>query len=803
MIYQPRSIQPTYKSIDANSVEEISLVMNTSDRVNAYRLTIYDMENNLFYQGEKEDFAVELYNGDTGFIELPTEIGLQNGSDYKWIARLYQPKKDMQITYGNIVEPTTYVYTVDNSGLEKDKYVVTIGNYAYAFDTMNKLSEGDTLSYNTYDETVTQLQNQGTSSYVLLTTKIDTNIFATLEMTPHESTYRYTVKENTLRAGDYHVSVDGKEIWFTTLSDLKPATDEQKEAGYEGDYITYDPANKKITQTYNDITITLTSVNAIPLDVVQQENTATNVYLKQNINIKEDMLLTIGDEQRNIVSYDINTGLAIVDEAFNHVPTKSDKYYVYSDFIETTPENMLYVRKVPQVQITNYQPVLTTKEYTFTGTYTQDDDVPLVYFIWNLYSVTDAGATLISTSGKIYSANIQFSYNGFKTGETYRIELLCETEYGVLGSTETLNFNVNYEALPYDDTPVVVTEEEQGLRVSWATLTQDPPYSLYTKNAYGYVQTSNNSSGVIWLERNQNVPRGSKVIVGEDEVQGTVQKYNKNTGETVLERPLSYAPIQGEPYYVLAEPDYNLTGIEFLQDVPYIGVNSAKLNDNYLVYEKDGGLAVWSEDYQVTMQFRPDEDFFFRDNGVYNEMVEIARYSSDDNSGLYDLIIYARNYNFGAMIPAQDKYGLVGGTISQATEERNCVYLSGDVDLSTKKYVCLVNSGYIDEIISYDAETHKAVLSKEMSDGIAPDEGDYYFLYTAVEASFYDNPSNVFVLQPTTTKNPYLDYIWTDDDVWRDNYYWVEGGTQLERAAENWWKLQITKDEIIVREGGI
>ena len=88
MIYQPRSIQPTYKSIDANSVEEISLVMNTSDRVNAYRLTIYDMENNLFYQGEKEDFAVELYNGDTGFIELPTEIGLQNGSDYKWIANM-------------------------------------------------------------------------------------------------------------------------------------------------------------------------------------------------------------------------------------------------------------------------------------------------------------------------------------------------------------------------------------------------------------------------------------------------------------------------------------------------------------------------------------------------------------------------------------------------------------------------------------------------------------------------------------------------------------------------------------------
>ncbi len=77
MIYQPRSIQPTYKSIDANSVEEISLVMNTSDRVNAYRLTVYDMGNNIVYQSEKEDFPVELFNGDTGFIELLPNILLK------------------------------------------------------------------------------------------------------------------------------------------------------------------------------------------------------------------------------------------------------------------------------------------------------------------------------------------------------------------------------------------------------------------------------------------------------------------------------------------------------------------------------------------------------------------------------------------------------------------------------------------------------------------------------------------------------------------------------------------------------
>lgn len=801
MIYQPRSIQPTYKSIDANSVEEISMVMNTSDRISSYRLTIYDMENNIYYQGKKENFAVELFNGDTGFIELPQEIGLKNGSDYKWIARLYQPKKDMIITYGNIVEPTTYVYSVLADGLKQDKYQVSIGDYVYAFDVLYDLIESDSLSYNSYDETVTLIQNKGTSEYLLLTTKITANNFVTLNMTKNGDKYRYVVRDSTLRAGDYHFIVDDREVWFTTLSDLKPNSDEPD----NGDYIEYDPATKKVTQNYNDITIPLTNtINAIPLQVTQSKNTNQNIYLKRNINIKDDMLLTIGDESHNIVTYDVNTGLAVVDEAFSKVPTKDDTYYIYSDFIETTPENPLYVRKVPTVEITNVPENLDTKEYTFIGEYNQEDNVPLVYFIWNLYSVSDSGATLIKTSGKVYSANIQFSYDGFKPGETYRIELTCETEYGVTVTSRAANFNVNYVALPYDEQPVVVSTTDQGLRVSWATLTQDAPYSLNTKTAQGKIQSDNSTSSIIWLERGQKIYAGNTVIVGENNIQGIIKNYNANTGKTILEMALSYSPKNGEPYYILAEPDYNLTGISILQDTPYDGVNSAQLNDNYLVYEKDGGLAVWSDDYQVTMQFKPDENFFFGDNGIYNEMIMIARYTSNDESGLYDLLIYARNYNFGAMTPARDDYGIVGGQVASVNEDdHKVIYIDGDIDLTKQQYICFVNSGYIDKIDRYDAETHEVTLSKELNESVIPASNDYYFLYTAVEGTFYDTQNNSFVLQSSRVKNPYLDYIWVDDNVWRDENWWVEGGTQIERAAENWWKLKIDKDEIIIRKGGV
>lgn len=793
MIYQPRSIQPTYKSIDANSVEEISLVVNTSDRVTAYQLTVYDWENNIIYQGEKEDFAVELYNGDTGFIELGREIGLENGKDYKWIAKLYQPEADMQITYGNVVEPTLYNYTIPDGGLDRDDYVIEVGDYGFSFALPLDASEGDVLSYDSYDDTIILRYNSGTSESSLAATKITLGNFATLNMTPDGDVYKYIVQSGGLNAADYHIEVNGRNVWFTTLSDLK-----------EGDYITYDPATKKVTQTYNDITISLTTINAIKLEVSQAINSATNVYLKQNINIKPGMLLTIGDETRTISDYSINTGLCIVDEAFSNIPTKSDRYYIYSDFIETTPENVLYVRAVPEVAITNYQGTLDSKEYTFKGSYSQSDDVPLVYFLWNLYSVTDSGAELIKTSGKVYSANIQFYYDGFKTGETYRIELTCETEFGVQSTTRALNFNVNYAALAYDEQPVTVSTEDQGLRISWATLTSDSPYSLYTQGAKGYIQTNNNSSYIIWLERGQDIYPGQTIKVGENEVSGIIDTYNKNNGKAILRIPLSYAPTSGEYYYILAEPNYDLTGINFLTDTPYNGVNSAQLGDNYLVYEKRGGLAVWDDEFTVSMQFKPDDDFFYSDNGIYNDMIQIARYKSNSDS-IHDLIIYARNYNFGFMMPTSDEDGdLVGGQISQASTIPNVVYVNGDIDLSSGiKYICFVNSGYVDKIESFDTETGAVTLSKNLSEAMSPAVNDYYFLYSAVETAFYDTPNNIFVLQNNTVKNIYADYIWTDDDVWRDTNYWVEGGTQIERASENWWKIKITNDSIIVREGGI
>ena len=39
-----------------------------------------------------------------------------------------------------------------------------------------------------------------------------------------------------------------------------------------------------------------------------------------------------------------------------------------------------------------------------------------------------------------------------------------------------------------------------------------------------------------------------------------------------------------------------------------------------------------------------------------------------------------------------------------------------------------------------------------------------------------------------------------DDATWNDGYFWVEGGTPIQRVCGHWWKVQITNSTIRAEE---
>lgn len=260
----------------------------------------------------------------------------------------------------------------------------------------------------------------------------------------------------------------------------------------------------------------------ITYGLVQSASTTTNVYLQPNINIKAGMILTINSQSKTITSYDVSTGLAVVGSAFSSAPSVGAQYQVYSDFIETIPDYIVYARENPTVSINNVPTSLTLKYHTFQGVYTQSDNVPIVYHQFDLYIRNDDGTNkLVNSSGKVYSANLSYTYDGFRTGNTYLIKLTVENDMGIIAETDLYTFSVSYDIVEYLQQPRAVFDSKQNaIDIAWVTPVEhnatsssggftylyDTPYSgvnsLYTN---GYTVDWQTPDGLCVLPNDFNI----------------------------------------------------------------------------------------------------------------------------------------------------------------------------------------------------------------------------------------------------------------------------------------------------------
>lgn len=205
---------------------------------------------------------------------------------------------------------------------------------------------------------------------------------------------------------------------------------------------------------------------------VQQTSTTTVIYTQPNINVRVGMNLVINGVSKAITAYNIDTGATTVASAYSSAPTIGTQYKIYSDFIDTVPDYIFYARQTPTVSVSAItDDTLTTKYYTFTGNYTQSDGVPIVYHKFDLYSYnSDGEPTLIDSSGKIYSAKLEYTYDAFRTGNTYMIQMTVENNMGIVSQTEPYIFDVEYEIIEYLQQPSAVFDEKRNaINVTWAT----------------------------------------------------------------------------------------------------------------------------------------------------------------------------------------------------------------------------------------------------------------------------------------------------------------------------------------------
>ena len=253
----------------------------------------------------------------------------------------------------------------------------------------------------------------------------------------------------------------------------------------------------------------------ITYGLVQATSTTTTIYLQPNINIKAGMAITINSQTKTISSYNSDTGAAVVSSAFSSAPAVGTQYKIYSDFIETVPDYIVYARQTPAVAISNVPSSLTLKYHTFQGTYTQSDNVPIVYHQFDLYTRNDDGTiSLVTSSDKVYSANLSYTYDSFRTGNEYLIQMTVENDMGIISTTDMYEFNVSYDIVEYLQQPLASFDDKNNaVKVSWVTPVENEATSFRSDAAIGIIQDNNNTLTQATFEPGQSIGEGDVVQI--------------------------------------------------------------------------------------------------------------------------------------------------------------------------------------------------------------------------------------------------------------------------------------------------
>ena len=198
---------------------------------------------------------------------------------------------------------------------------------------------------------------------------------------------------------------------------------------------------------------------------VQEDTSSENIKLRIQPSIKVGHDVQINGERRRIVSYNYETGETVLDSAFTNAITKGQQYQIYSSFGDSS-SFYFKARTTPTLLINTFPNPLDARKYTFGGTYYQEQNVPIKYCIWNLYSEKDG--SLIETTDRVYSGKLQYFFDGIVIDERYMIELIVENQDGVIITTPKQKFTAVYEQPDIKVKPVAEVEHRQGrVHVQW------------------------------------------------------------------------------------------------------------------------------------------------------------------------------------------------------------------------------------------------------------------------------------------------------------------------------------------------
>lgn len=196
-------------------------------------------------------------------------------------------------------------------------------------------------------------------------------------------------------------------------------------------------------------------------------------------------------------------------------------YTVYTDFMDSIPNAVLYARQAPTLGIKykDYReldleniPYINIdqsvpapwRDVAFLGTWNSINNVEIKYYHYYLYSIDNYNnETLIAESDDIYDSSLEWNFKGFETNNFYKVRITIHDKYGKAYSEEDI-FYIEYavyssvvplaNSLICDEqaiklevvSPVYVISTDKG---SEKTITSNDVY-LSSNSKYYYADTT-------------------------------------------------------------------------------------------------------------------------------------------------------------------------------------------------------------------------------------------------------------------------------------------------------------------------
>ena len=197
------------------------------------------------------------------------------------------------------------------------------------------------------------------------------------------------------------------------------------------------------------------------------DNTTTQVCLRASYLIEAGMYLNVNNQLKLIDSYDSSTGIVTLASALTSVPKVGSQYNVYSNNVTST-NYYFKARTTPTLTMATVPDIIDGKSYTFTATYSQEENVGYKYYEWTIY---DEGGNVLTTSGQINTGLIKYTFDGFITGNGYGVSLTLVTQDDITINISPKWFKVVYEQPQIDNPPVATTNcDNDSIDLVWSPL---------------------------------------------------------------------------------------------------------------------------------------------------------------------------------------------------------------------------------------------------------------------------------------------------------------------------------------------